>query len=432
VTLKKGQVNSIKTNGKIAYCCISSDKQRQFEMYSRFRGFIRKAGAFSSLVVSALFVLFFPVSANAQTAEYPNYPVLALDKGEGIIAIADEPGGAVHSALSIAARVRSLGMTTVILEDHKCMSACALVFFAGTEKLVWGNLGVHQISSADSQGNMVGGQFALADVIDALNDYEVPSEVIGVMLRTPPSEMYVFSRKELVALGLNGKRQNGSERDQNDAVRRAKKPLKPEVDLSNPLTWRGKVITGALVSSGKKWYAELNPDGSTTFQFSSGQRSDGRYYLTETEVCFKLESNQSYACRRPIFAQDSIRWYDEGGNYQSVVLSVDETSFAAISPRENIAASVAERIPPGECALIVASRPSIAEARKYVLTNIADRRFLDAFRSGNGWISISIGTLKPDDVDPVLSSWKASGRIPQDSYCSTGTNFVDVVNLGLE
>ncbi|MCK0149774.1 hypothetical protein MWU54_07055 [Marivita sp. S6314] len=418
-------------------------------MHSSLRAFISKVGTFVLLAVGVAHACIFPVSATAQTAEYPNYPVLALDKAEGIIAIVDEidfrtplafertlsevpnasmlmlnsPGGAVHSALSIAARVRNLGMTTVIFEEHECMSACALIFFAGAERLAWGELGVHQISSPDNQGNMVGGQFALADVIDALNEYDVSSEVIGLMLRTPPGDMYVFSPLE--------NRRYGFLNEPQTAATNSNEPSS-EVDLSNPKTWRGKVITGALVSSGKKWYASLNADGSTTFQFSSGQRSEGRYYLTETEVCFQLAPNQNYACRRPLVTQSGVRWYDEDGSYQSVVLSVDETSFTAISPQVNLAASVAQRIPPGQCALIVASRRTVEEAREYVLTNIRDRRFLNAFLGRNGWIAISVGTLKPDEVDPVLSNWKANGRIPQDSYCSTGTNYIEVVNLGLQ
>lgn len=418
-------------------------------MHSLLSAFTSKVHTFVLLAFHTMLAFGVPASISAQTAEYPNYPVLALDKAEGIIAIVDEidfrtplalertlsevpnasvlmlnsPGGGVHSALSIAARVRSLGMTTVILEDHECMSACALIFFAGTERLAWGNLGVHQISSPDNEGNMVGGQFVLADIIDALNEYNVPSEVIGLMLRTPPSEMYVFSALE--------NRRYGFLKEPQAVAADSNRPAS-KVDLSNPKTWRGKVITGALVSSGKRWYASLNADGSTTFQFSSGQRSDGQYYLTETEVCFKLEPNQSYACRRPLLAQDGVRWYDEHGNYQSVVLSVDETSFTAVSPQENLAVSVAQRIPPGECALIVASRQTVAEARAYVLTNIRDRRFLSAFLGRNGWIAISVGTLNPDEVDTVLSSWKESGRIPQDSYCSTGSNYVEVVDLGLQ
>ena len=543
-------------------------------MHRLFR-VIRRLESSVFVIVALFFNWCFPVPAKSQTAEYPNYPVLVVDRAEGIISIVDEidfrtplafertlsdipnasvlildsPGGAVHSALSIAARVRSLGLTTVILDESDCFSACALIFFAGTERFARGALGLHQIRSAGGQGDMIGGQFALADVIDALNDFEVPPEVISLMLRTPPDEMYILSRDELIAFGLDGEGQDSLASGQNDlvseneiirpsdsidtskaarvdhlldpsafeynashilietranadylvsqleagadfdqlarrwstgpsgpfggnlgwfgigvmvapfenalvklrvgeysqpirtqfgwhvvvlnAVRRVESLPNVEVDLTNPGTWRGKVITGQLVSNGKRWYASLNTNGTTTFQFSSGQRSTGQYYVTETEVCFKLEPNPQYACRRPVPGEGGIRWYDENGDYQSVILSVDETNFAKTSPQENMKASVAEYIKPGECALIVASRPTIAEAREYVLVNVSDKRFLQAFRSRNGWIAISVGTLKTDEVERVLSSWKATGRIPLDSYCSTGANYEAVVNLNL-
>ena len=217
------------------------------------------------LAVSSMFAC----SAASQTAEYPNYPVIILDQNDGVIAIIDQidfrtplafektlaevpnasvlvlnsPGGLVHSALSIAARVRSLGLSTVILEDQECLSACALVFFAGTERLALGNLGVHQISSSGGGGDMVGGQFALADVIEALNEFDVPSEVMGLMLRTPPDEMYVFSALENQRYGFLTEQQPQA---------KSQVPSRYPVDLSNPETWRGKTITGQLVSNGKE------------------------------------------------------------------------------------------------------------------------------------------------------------------------------------
>lgn len=400
-------------------------------------------------IICSLFALLLPSLGASQTAEHPNYPVLVLDRDDGIIAIVDEfdfrtplafektlaevphasvlmlnsPGGLVHSALSIATRVRGLGLTTVILDDNACMSACALVFFAGTKRLAWGALGVHQISSSSGRGDMVGGQFALADVIEAMNEYGVPSEVIGLMLRTPPEEMYIFSNAE--------NRRHGFLTENEPTVADLGNSERT-VEMTNPKTWRGKVITGKLMSNGANWYALLNPDGSTTFQFSSGKRSSGRYYLTDREVCFQLTTSQDYACRRPVSGPEGVRWYDEDGDFQSVIVRVDDTNFATVRLDEGKAVDISDHIAPGECALVVASRPTVAEARQYVLANVSDRRFLKAFQAKNGWIAITIGTLKPDEVDPVLAEWKAAGRIPHDSYCSTGANYEKAVSLRLD
>jgi len=268
-------------------------------------------------VICLLFLQFWASLASAQSAEYPNYPVIVVDQGDGIIAIAgeidfrtplafertlsevpnasvlilDSPGGAVHGALAIASRVRGLGMTTVILSENKCFSACALVFFAGANRWAFGELGVHQISPSNGRGDMVGGQFALADVIEALNEYDVPSEVISVMLRTPPDGMYVFSSSENRRFGFL----DAAEPQTNSPA-----VSSWAVDLANPVTWRGKTVTGQLVASGKKWYASLNKDGTTTFRFTSGRISTGRYYISEGEVCFQLDGNPEFSCRRPV------------------------------------------------------------------------------------------------------------------------------------
>lgn len=403
----------------------------------------------SIVALTLLLAFMLPSFAASQTAGNPNYPVMVLDRDDGIIGIADRidfrtplafekviaevpnasvlllnsPGGLVHSALSIATRVRGLGLTTVVADEHECLSACALVFFAGNPRLAFGKLGVHQISSTNGDGDMVGGQFALADVIEALNEYDVPPEVIGLMLRTPPEEMYVFSPQENRSYGFLVERQ---------AETRNSTPLRSRTDLSNPETWRGKVITGQLVSNGKKWYASLNPDGSTTFQFSSGQRSNGRYYLTDSEVCFKLDQNSKFACRRPVSSSGSIRCYDEKGAFQSVILSVDDSNFGDTNSLVALPRDVSEYISPGNCALIVASRRTIAEAREFVMENVPDRRYLRAFKAKNGWIAIAIGTLRPEEVEKIIADWKAIGRIPADSYCSTGSSYEAVVSLGLE
>lgn len=80
-------------------------------------------------------------------------------------------------------------------------------------------------------------------------------------------------------------------------------------------------------------------------------------------------------------------------------------------------------ITPGTCELIVKSKPTLSSARAYAL-NISDKRFVKIFKSSNGWYAISIGSLKPHEVGPVTRKWKASGKIPSDSFCSKGKKYV--------
>ena len=403
-------------------------------------------GTISALLVMALTV--FATHVSAQSAENPNFPVLVIDREEGVIAIAgeidfrtplafervlsavpnasililDSPGGMVHSALSIGARVQGLGLSTLVLENSECLSACALVFFAGRERLAYGDLGVHQISSPDGRGSLVAGQYALADVIEALDKYNVPSELVALMLRTPPDDIYVLSPDEKNRFGLMGAAPSPNRQT----------PPSDAVDLSNPETWRGNVVTGQLVASGKKWFAELYRDGTTTFQFASGKLSKGHYYVSKNEVCFKLDQATDYACRRPVRSPSGVLWYDEDGNFQCVIVTVDRNKVAAVTQHESESFDVSDYIAAGDCALVVASRRTLAEAKNFVVENVPDRRFLKGFRSNNGWIAISIGTLKPDEVDTVVNDWKQIGKIPADSYCSIGRKFIGFVDLGFE
>lgn len=110
------------------------------------------------------------------------------------------PGGTVYDALVMASNIRTAGLRTSIPAGAKCHSACAYLFFAGTERSAEGELGVHQVAAENS----VSGQFAVGDIAKALEEFDVPSAVLFKMLQTPPDRMYVFSPQEIAELGLVG------------------------------------------------------------------------------------------------------------------------------------------------------------------------------------------------------------------------------------
>ena len=58
-------------------------------------------------------------------------------------------GGDVDEGLNIAGTVFDKGIKTYIPEGYRCYSACSFIFFAGYEKYVLGELGVHQAAYAD-------------------------------------------------------------------------------------------------------------------------------------------------------------------------------------------------------------------------------------------------------------------------------------------
>lgn len=113
----------------------------------------------------------------------------------------NSPGGYVDNALQVARLIRERGMSTVVGKGMGCYSACAYILFAGPTRWVEGELGVHQISA--EVADLVMTQTTLGDVLDALDTYGVKQTVISVMLKTPPEDMYIFSAREIVDLGIN-------------------------------------------------------------------------------------------------------------------------------------------------------------------------------------------------------------------------------------
>ena len=131
-----------------------------------------------------------PLEFRRATAARPDAKVLVLGS----------PGGYVASALILAGDVRSKEISTVIPEGFGCYSSCAFVFFAGKERLAEGELGVHQMFGLDDPSGV---QSTVSDIIEALEEFGTPTEVVTRMFRTPSEDMYVFSAAELDSLNIN-------------------------------------------------------------------------------------------------------------------------------------------------------------------------------------------------------------------------------------
>ena len=120
----------------------------------------------------------------------------------------DSPGGSVHSALSMAYDIQGQGLRTEIPAGAQCHSACAYLYFAGSERLALGDLGVHQLASRSN--DLTAGQIALADITAAFDLFGVPNEVLTIMLKTPANTMHVFDKDEMERLGLTGPRRGAA------------------------------------------------------------------------------------------------------------------------------------------------------------------------------------------------------------------------------
>ena len=131
-----------------------------------------------------------PLEFRRATAARPSAKVLVLSS----------PGGYVASALILAGDVHSKGLSTAIPKGFGCYSSCAYIFFAGKERLAEGELGVHQMFGVDDPSGV---QSTVSDVIEALEQFDTPTEVVTRMFRTPSEDMYVFTAAELDNLDIN-------------------------------------------------------------------------------------------------------------------------------------------------------------------------------------------------------------------------------------
>lgn len=125
----------------------------------------------------------------AAMAKRPNAQVVLLNSS----------GGDVDDALKLAAMISARGMGTAVPRSSGCYSACSYLFFAGREHVAQGALGVHQVRMA---GTGAGAAYD-GDVRQALRRYGASDSVIDVMSNTPPSQLHVFSAKEIVAFAIN-------------------------------------------------------------------------------------------------------------------------------------------------------------------------------------------------------------------------------------
>lgn len=121
----------------------------------------------------------------------------------------NSPGGQVTPALKLARVIHAAGINTRVPEGDECHSACSLIFLAGRERIADGLLGVHQISGVNDPSLT---QSVISRIYEDLTTFNTPSYLISRMLRTSPSDMYIFSPEELEreAINIRDKRQAGS------------------------------------------------------------------------------------------------------------------------------------------------------------------------------------------------------------------------------
>lgn len=118
--------------------------------------------------------------------------------------VLNSPGGSVFGGLSLAGIVGDRELRVYIPEGAVCASACAYIYFAGSERRAYGDLGVHQFASSATDTPVQLGdaqqqtQAITAEILGFLREFDTPAFVAERMFRSP--EMYWFTPSELLEL----------------------------------------------------------------------------------------------------------------------------------------------------------------------------------------------------------------------------------------
>lgn len=87
------------------------------------------------------------------------------------------------------------------------------------------------------------------------------------------------------------------------------------------------------------------------------------------------------------------------------------------------AANAQSYFPSESCAVVVAARPSVQEARSYIRANGWEDT-ARVFESTNGWFAITTSVIPNDGSGDEIARLKGRGAVPGDSYCSSGWSYV--------
>lgn len=114
------------------------------------------------------------------------------------------PVGSVWEGLQMAGIIFDKKLRIYIPRGGTCASACSYLFFAGSERLADGELGVHQAYSSDARKQQAVGQtqyttqFTVSEIIGFLNEFGTPAFVYERMFQD--IDMYFFDPLELMEL----------------------------------------------------------------------------------------------------------------------------------------------------------------------------------------------------------------------------------------
>lgn len=116
------------------------------------------------------------------------------------------PGGDLGAGIELGKLIREASVDTMVPPDMECMSACAMTFLGGVTRYVGEGaaLGVHQFlsSGGDAQIEQERAQYLSGLLLLYFKYLGADQNILMAALMTPPEQIYVFTRPELLSLGL--------------------------------------------------------------------------------------------------------------------------------------------------------------------------------------------------------------------------------------
>jgi hypothetical protein len=192
----------------------------------------------------------------------------------------NSPGGNLEEGYKLATEIKRARLATEVEAEKICASACFFAFAAGAKK--WtapsARVGVH--GAADANG-IQSGTAASATIVMArwaAKELGIPSDIIGKMVMTPPSDIIWLSNSELASMGAQIR-----DRSQDGRLNRA--PSDPEAFASQewPELLRSAVSLSRVQNGGVvRWNRFCSPNTGACELSVAFQRADGRSECVRT------------------------------------------------------------------------------------------------------------------------------------------------------
>lgn len=111
-------------------------------------------------------------------------------------------GGSVDGGLRLASIIRENQLSTYVSENGYCESACFYPFAAGVNRIAntSARVGVHSASEEGIETNKAAA--ATIKFSRALAALDVPDQILGKIVKTPPNTIYYLTSEDLSSMGV--------------------------------------------------------------------------------------------------------------------------------------------------------------------------------------------------------------------------------------